>query len=545
MKKVIGLLVSAFVLSAGTVFAQSEIDAYKFSQTDLSGTARYMGMGGAFGALGGDISSMETNPAGLGIYRSSEVVTTLSLSSIRAKTDWVGTKMNENRTKLNFDNIAYVGYFPSGNDEGLVSWNVGFSYNRVKNYNRTYRMGRGAGGKSISDYIAELTSLNGSTSGGLWGTDNYDPYLNHNWLSVLGYNAGLIDGDKGAFFSTMGEWKNGNLVPFEVHSADLHVTEKGAVDKYNISLATNISNVFFVGATVSVTDLNYDVRTYYDEDFGSNEASNKSDHLYLDNYSSLDGTGYGFNLGVIVRPVNFLRFGVAYNSPTWYKMTNYYNAEAGAFVYNYYSNKVNPEGNDKNMDRTAWTPDNVYTEYKLRSADKFLFSAAAIIGQTALISVDYELTNYKGMRLSDRDGYAQDDDNSLIKGDYRWAGMLKAGAEVKVTPQFAVRVGTAWQNSPVQDHMKYTSDGVISEVSVSGTRTVYSVDHSVNYYTLGLGYRFTPNFYVDLAAVYRMQKEEVYPFPHLIEEGKILVESVPSILKTNTTKVALTFGYKF
>ena len=108
MKKAICILASAFLLSGGAVFAQGEMDAYKFSQYDLSGTARYLGMGGAFGALGGDISAMGGNPAGLGIYRSSEIVTTLSLSSMKTNTEWSGTKMDENRTKFNFDNIAYA-----------------------------------------------------------------------------------------------------------------------------------------------------------------------------------------------------------------------------------------------------------------------------------------------------------------------------------------------------------------------------------------------------------------------------------------------------
>ena len=129
--------------------------SYRYSQTELNGTARYLGMGGAFGALGGDISSMSSNPAGLGIYRSSEIVTTLSLSSIKAKSDWGGSKVDANKTKFNFDNIAYVGYFPTGNDEGLIGWNVGFSYNRVKNFNRNYRL-RGTQNYSLTpvEYIA-------------------------------------------------------------------------------------------------------------------------------------------------------------------------------------------------------------------------------------------------------------------------------------------------------------------------------------------------------------------------------------------------------
>ena len=109
MKKVICLCASALLLGSGSMFAQGEMDAYKFSQYDLNGTARYLSMGGAFGALGGDISAMRTNPAGLAIYRSSEIVTTVSLSSIKTKTDWLGIEMDDKKTRFNFDNIAYVG----------------------------------------------------------------------------------------------------------------------------------------------------------------------------------------------------------------------------------------------------------------------------------------------------------------------------------------------------------------------------------------------------------------------------------------------------
>ena len=556
MKKIVCICVSAFLLSSGAAFAQGEMDAYKFSQYDLTGTARYLGMGGAFGALGGDISSMGTNPAGLGIYRSSEVVTTLSLSSINAKTDWGGTKMDNKLTKFNFDNIAYIGYFPSGNDDGIVSWNVGFAYNRVKSYNRDYKMGRGSGGASISDYLAAVANYEGRSGSDLWSTDTYNPYLNELWSSTLGYNAGLINtpnmGSK-QFSSSFQELNDkGEWVDIPVQQADMTVNERGSVDKYDFSLATNISNRFFIGATFSVADLSHRMTSLYDEDFGSKFDGAPSDHLTWDNFTKTNGTGYSFNLGVIVRPADFLRLGVAYNSPIWYKMTTYYSAEASAFVQDYYTdrNMVNPEDpKDGNLDFKAGTPTDFYTDYKLKTNDRWIFSAAAILGQYALLSVDYELTNYKSMRLYDRDGYAVEEDNNYIKQDFVTNGMLKVGAEFKITPQFAFRLGGAWQNSPTKDYLRYEDAKVEDIVGVltPGTRTVYSVDYNTSYYTVGLGYRFTPNFYVDLACVYRMQKENVYPFSDFVhpKTNELLVESFPSVLKTNTTKVALTLGYKF
>ena len=141
-------------------------------------------------------------------------------------------------------------------------------------------------------------------------------------------------------------------------------------------------------------------------------------------------------------------------------------------------------------------------------------------------------------------------DNDYIKEDFGLSGMLKMGAEVKITPQFAIRAGGAWQHSPAKSTLLYDEkgDGVmaLNEISTAGTNTAYTVDRNVGYVTVGLGYRFTPNFYADLACVYRMQKEDVYPFSNIYDgDGNVLVESIPATLKTNTTKVALTLGYKF
>ena len=234
MNRIACLLVSASLLSSGVVFAQGELDAYRYSQTELNGTARYLGMGGAFGALGGDISSMSSNPAGLGIYRSSEIVTTLSLSSIKAKSDWGGSKVDANKTKFNFDNIAYVGYFPTGNDEGLIGWNVGFSYNRVKNFNRNYRL-RGTQNYSLADYAAAKASYAGTDrNSGEWfgipenemppfGVVNNESDLvydklgayNGGWLSGLAYQSGMIGANQANvndtyYHSAFAEWDQNN-----------------------------------------------------------------------------------------------------------------------------------------------------------------------------------------------------------------------------------------------------------------------------------------------------------------------------------------------
>lgn len=528
MKKIV-LLVASVLLCSGGLHAQGLVDAYKYSQTDLSGSARSLGMAGAFGALGGDISSMSTNPGGLAIYRSSEVLTTLNLSTINTKTNWKGIGISDNKTKFGLDNIAYVGYFPTSNDVGILSWNVGFAYNRVKNYNRTYRA-NGAPDYSLSDYIAARAT--GIPYGGISaGPGASDPYNKYDWLSVLGYESGMIQGPQGkdtppgndTYQST---FQNAAGVPYPLDEAQLKVNERGAIDKYDFSFATNISDRVFLGATFSVTDMDYRMSTVYDEWF---EGDN---NLYLENSLKTTGTGYSFNLGAIVRPVDFLRLGVAYNSPTWYKMTDYYRAEAGTFNQAFLPN-------DAEINVT--TGDEAYSPYEYRSPDRWIFSVAAILGKSAVINMDYELTNYGGMKMYDDGGNGLDGTNGDIKNCLRAGRTLRVGAEVKVTPQFSVRAGGAWLSSPLKDNLKDPG----AEVVTVGTIPNYTLDKGTSYYTVGLGYRFTPNFYADLACVLKSNKEDLHAFSNIPDANGNWIDSDAISLKTKTTRFALTVGYKF
>lgn len=535
MKRKVITVFSALAFCVGSAYSQGMIDAYRYVQTETGGTARFLGMGGAFGALGGDISVLNLNPAGLAVYRSSEVVTTLSVNAAKANANWFGTTAEENKTKVNFDNIAYVGYFPTSRDEGLVSWNVGFSYNRLKNFTRNYTA-HSIGGMdySLSDYAAACAnSVPEWTGDDLWETSDYDPYANPDvgdWMSIVAMNSGMIGYDRGQdvfgsqFVSNNGQ---GGYTPTAIDETVLNVSESGAIDQYTIAFGANISDYLLLGASVGITDLNYNYISYYNEYFadGSTLTLGTPDG---GNGLSTDGTGYNFTLGAIVNPFSFLRFGVAYNSPTWYKMTDYYYVEGRTSM---------PEGT-----MTAHTPSNAYTKYEYRTPDKWTFSAAAIIGQTALISLDYELMNYRRARMYDYYGSANIYTNTDIETFFRNANTIRVGAEVKVTPQFSVRAGYSWTSSGMNNDLQ---DNNVSVATV-GTIPNYTIDRGLSSYSIGIGYRFTPHFYVDLAYVLRNQKDDVYAFAPLFdEEGIPVVDSWGAEMKTKTTRVALTLGYKF
>ena len=536
MKRKVHLFILAFFLVGSVMCAQGEMDAYKLSQTDLNGTARYLGMSGAFGALGGDISAMTTNPGGLAIYRSSEVVSTFSFLSSSANSNWEGTKVDVNRKKLNFDNIAYVGYFPTSREDGVVGWNIGVSYNRIMDFNRSYRL-NGRQDFSIADYMADLAyGVKESSLGWSSPYDSDDP-----WLAVLGSQSGFIESYKGKddeYHSSFGREVNGEWSCYSPQGVDLQVREKGYVGRYNFSFASNISNRFFLGATISIVDAHYSVSSQHKETFST------TSYGWLNNELSISGAGCALNIGAIMRPNDFLRVGIAYNSPTWFtNLMDEAHASAETII------------NDQSWNGGAQkTPEYQSEEYRLRTPSRMILSIAAI-GANFLLSADYELSNYKKMILydADYDGRYYFEGTDDIKKDFGFSGTLKVGTEVKITPQFSVRAGTLWRTSPMKQHVKdgippKKSDGTyyIDAIGVVGTLPNYTIDKGINSYSLGLGYRFTPKFFVDIACVYREHKEDVYAFPGtFLPDGTPFVKSVPASLKTKTTQVALTLGYKF
>ena len=556
MIKKICLLTGLLFISCNiSLFAQgNEIDAFTLSNTGLGGTARSISMAGAFGSLGGDISVISNNPAGLGIYRSSEVSGTLDLSMARTSTDWSGMKTNQGKTRFAPSNFGFELYFPTGGGS-VRNWNLGFSYNRVKNFNRRYRMESGVQQHSISSYIATLASNafvdNSGNYDGIPENDLiyekgvYDPYFDNrdlagHWLPILGYESGMYgnmnNGPDGVYQSMFGE--SGGSNGWRAYSPDhsmLSVVESGSMDEYNVGFGMNVSNFMFFGASISVTDINYKYASGYDELFSTNRS--KDDHLYLQNWLNTEGTAVSLNLGVIMN-LQMLRLGVAYNSPRWYDMTDYFDAQAGTHIGRY------PDPVLESV-----TPESSYSEYKFNTPGKWIFSGSVILGQYALVSADYEIMNYGSMNYSGKDNNNRKidfDANYYIEEDYTWAHTFKLGAEIKVNPQFAVRAGCMMQTSPMREDLANNDVRVLP----AGTIPHFTVtSNPTNYYTVGFGYRFTPNLYMDMACVYRYNSSHAYAFSSTTynesEFGILPIPSEPAKLTTKTTRLVLTLGYKF
>ena len=521
MKRYIIILTTLFVCT--TLFAQGEMDAINLSSSDLIGTARGQAMGGAFGALGGDVTGILINPAGLGVYRSSEINLTMGLNSVNMKTDWQNEVNRKNTMRLVFDNVSYVGYYPLGYKNFPVL-NFSFSYNRLKDFNRRYSASGQGMASSLTDYLAVIT--NGIKLRDLYEEKGlYDPYSNWKipWLSVLGRQGGLFDpveniDSNDAYTSIL--FENEKVNPH------LEMNERGYIESYDFSLGGNFGDKFYWGATFSLTDLFYHLGSSYTEEFGQREK------IGLDNYLESKGSGYQFKLGAIVRPFDFLRLGVAYHSPTYYNLTDWYQGVTTAVYTPDYLNQ------------SVRTPDNSLTYYRFNTPQNWVFSLAGVISDKAIISFDYELKDYNNMKMMDTEERPKEDTNGFIVKDFKWASTLRAGLELRFTPQFSGRLGYACVQNPYEKTFKDKDGG--KEVQIIGTIPHYIIGGDVNYYTAGFGYRFASHFYVDVAFVVRTQKEDLYYYPKLFNnQGKPLVESTPASVTNSTFKGLVTVGYKF
>lgn len=579
MKKIFPL--SIMLVGALGAYAQSPIDAYRLSQPDLKGTARYMSMAGAFGALGGDLSTLSHNPGGIGVYRNSEVGFTVDLDLQHSSSNSGGLRDNISQTKFLLNNIGCVWTLklPSAT---VPNFNVGFTYNKDVSFNRRYKGMIGLG-SSLSNYIASATTNAGISEGMLLGYDSegqyYDPYnppygfASAPWLSILGYGGYLFSAaplPNSAQPNYIGQWEASQTSGMGYFD----VTEAGTVDSYNIALGGNIANVIFWGMDFDITHMSYTLTPNWGESLQNAVVGDDNGDLWymqsrwnLSNYYRCSGTGFNYKLGVIVKPIQEFRLGFSFETPTWYGLTESFSADLD---YRYGDEPAG--GVTTNNGNLALNDVNFKTPWKINA------SAAAVLFNKLIISAEYEWTQYKGMRYSDQAFFGGGDywdDNYydpwwpyMTRGDYdpfisnnydyfsetnnqitqyyRNTNTLRLGAEFRVTPQFSVRAGYSFVSSPVQESLKK------SPVTTGGTIPNYRLDNTTNYVTCGLGYRIQ-SFYIDLAYVYKHMSSEYYAYSPFIDNqmgapGHVdqrLTASPKSSLSLNNSQIVLSAGFKF
>jgi len=534
MKKII--LAMAVLFNGTLIMAQSELDALKYLQTDINGTARYMGMAGAFGALGGDASAIKDNPAGLGIYRSSEISGTANIMMQSSKSNWNGTiSSSKDPQKMGFNNFSFVLSSPTLKNEGLINSNWSFSYNRLKNMSRSVNIKSGESASSITDFMGGFTG--NIQYYDLKYTSNYEPYDNQNipWISILAYDGGLLNEFINPDNST-NHWEsllaNGQKV-----TPSFSLTEKGYIDAYSVGWGGNFSNRFYLGTTLNFQKIDYSLSSQYGEIFnnGGDLSLNNGD-MSLKNIITSSGSGLNLNIGGIVRPTDFLRFGLSLQTPTIYSMQDHYEATLN---YNniLYFNSATSKTEKKSG--TATTPTDGYNDFKIQGPMKFDISAAFIIGKKGIISAEYDYSNYMGSLLMSKDGDPQiyNVENQRMSTSLNDGNTIKIGGEYKLTDNFSLRAGYAISTSDTKSNaQKIMYEGTIR------TDTEYFLHNGTNYLTAGFGYR-EANWFIDFAYVHRNLNESFMPYNSNLLSANLAV--TPASVTTTNNNILVTLGLKF
>lgn len=516
----IGIIAALCLMVASTgLRAQTLYDANRLMQTDLNGTARFVGMGGAMGALGGDISTMGTNPAGIGIYRSNDAMVSFGFNRANSESQFSGNTMKDGRTAGSFDNAGFVYSTKIGNKTTLRYVNFGFNYHKMKSFNKRMVMGgEYTSGASQTDQMAHQAD-------GLLPIDFKDPWNKYDigWLSILGWESYLIYQDEND------EKKYHGFPSESLPYGDYRSTETGGLHSYDFNLSLNVKDRVYIGFTLGVYDVDYSRSTWYREGFDYTPETGDRSFYVKEDYLGTTGTGVDFKFGLIARPFEDLplRIGAAVHTPTLFNLKDRVSSQV-------FSDISDLKGNVDQYD--VYTPDDgSITEYSIVTPWKYNVSLGYTVGSNLALGAEYEYSNYSTAKIKDYDGAKLGEgDGVFTKQFMEGVHTFRVGAEFKPVPQFAVRAGY----NHVTPSIKSDSYKIIPYEGPNSIRTdtEYANPRSINRYTIGMGYRGAM-FYADLTYQYQGYKEDFYPFDN--------IDLSATKVKNERHQLLMTLGVRF
>lgn len=541
----IGMLAMAAVAAV----AQTQYDAARFSGSELNGTARFVGMGGAMSALGADISVIGTNPAGIGLFRSHDLSLSFGFNKNITNSNLGGTEVKDERTRASFDQLGFVYSTKIGNKTDLRYFNIGFNYHKMANFNRQFSSRGNLNGSSLSwqmqdmmlgtgayqnqaSYDALLDAENPYTSSAYYGTP---------FLGSMGVRTGLVDdvtGNDGSF----------GMMGWNGASGDYYSREEGGINAYDFNLSFNVQDRFYFGATLGVYDVNYSRYSSYYETV-LDDKGNDNGSFQLNNWFTTDGAGLDLKLGVIVRPMEYspFRIGFAVHTPIWYSLNDRYTATLGTDILAF------PEKYTENLS-DYYAPDASYLlEYQLATPWKFNVSMGTTFSNVLAVDAEYEFANYAKARYKDAGGYDLAAANEAVDKYLKNVHTFRIGMEAKFTPQFSFRAGYNYVTSPIADnsarYVPNLSTNKADYIWFDETRTdpEYHNLKARNTLTLGLGYR-GKFMYADVAYKYDFYKSDFYMFDdyRFSNDGNSIVSrNSAAAVNHDRHQLLLTLGVKF
>lgn len=475
--------------------AQETYENTKLIDNDLNGTARYVGMGGAMEALGADISVINSNPAGIGLFRRSSGSVSFGLVS----QDGASSFKYGNKTNASFDQAGFVYSLRDGRRTFI---NFGFNYHKSKNFDYILNAASGLNGASQHklSYMKALANENNldKTSSGWRGKFAYTSQLDN-----LYYNTLMMTSSDGFFYNDASRYEFGRA-------------ETGYIGEYNFNTSVNVNDRVYLGITIGIHDVHYTGHSLYNEALVNLNNQTVGD-ITVNDERRITGTGYNASFGIIFRPVDAspFRIGLSVTTPTWYdlKTSN----------YTYLINNTKADGGGKLQgDYPNYTTGESY-EFKLFTPWKFGVSLGHTVGNYLALGASYEYADYSRLDTRVNDGYDVDywgdvyehsssDEpmNRHTRETLKAVSTLKIGAEAKVMPNLAVRAGYNYV-SPMFKKEGYKDGNIDSYGSNYSSATDYTNWEATNRYTVGVGYTLGKMSF-DLAYQYAQTNGKFHPF---------------------------------
>lgn len=423
------LTLSSFTITGA--FAQSGYfeDAYRFSQSNPSGSARIIGIGGTQWSLGGDVSNIAGNPAGLGFFRSSEASLSVGYADWKVDTRYLGQSKTYNTSNFSVPNMSYVMANPKGNLESgaFKGGAFGFSYQRIANFNTEFGY--------FSDELGQSSIIDFYLQDAFGIPENQIENFGLTGLAYQTYQINpLVLDEQGNPIQNPDTYDSFVLgLPFQ----DEKIIQEGSSNQISLSYGANFNHKFFVGGGLGIRTVSFSSFKTYNEEFIDQPLANSS----LNENLFITGAGVNLNLGLIYKPIDYVNLGFVFQSPTWYSLNEEYEAGMTANYNNYYF-----EQEDVTLGNQTAVSDLVISTYGLRTPLKIGGGASFFIGKNGFLSADVEWVDYSAGRLSSND-FDEGPDNQAIRDIYGSTINLRLGGEARID-RFRIRAGYAYYGDP-------------------------------------------------------------------------------------------------
>ncbi|MBK9421076.1 MAG: hypothetical protein IPN44_08480 [Flavobacteriales bacterium] len=489
-------IVAAFLslaLATGQVFSQNEEDALRLSNTLPGGTARSWALGGAIGAVGADPGSATTNPAGFGLYNTSEISFTPQFEVNTAKSLYYGTSTTGTDNRFSFNNLSLMLSYPSEKGGDWRGGIFGVSFDRQA----SFHFDEHAVGTNIPSSLLDkfVNDANGIPPGSLAGSTGSNAYL-----AYEGYGINPLDTTLNTYSSAI---PAGSTV-----DQDQRISGAGRVNTTSFFYAANYKDRFYIGGSLGIAGVRYERESTHSETV--NDPSSDLNRLAYTERLLTSGSGIDLKLGVIGRVADNLRLGLAFHSPTWLQLSDAYNYTL--------STGFNTADANGNTSYSNDSPDGSFN-YRVRTPWHVLASAAYVAGKHGLISVDYEYTDFRQMKLNKSldglDDYSFGKENTSIQDDLRPAHSLRVGTEWRSGSWYFRGGAGIWPNAYADSDAR------------QGTAYLR--------YSAGIGYR-TGHISLDLTGVYGTGETNYFQYdPALVQ--------ATNVTRTDTRGM-VTFAYR-